>query len=51
VAARLRDPELRRQMLLIAAGYEALARRSEALARVAAIAISTASQEPPDEDG
>ena len=45
VAARLHDPELQRQMLIIAASYEALARRTEALARVTAVANSN---EPAD---
>jgi hypothetical protein len=51
VAARLRDPDLRRQMLIIAAGYEALARRSDALARFAAIANSPESTDPSEDDG
>ncbi len=51
VAARLRDPELRRQMLIIAAGYEALARRTEALARITDLANFRGSQEPSEEDG
>ena len=33
-AGRLSDPELQRQLLIIAAGYEALARREESLARI-----------------
>jgi hypothetical protein len=40
VAARLHDPELRRQMLIIGASYEALARRTETLATITAVAIS-----------
>jgi hypothetical protein len=40
VAAGLRNPELRRQMLLIAAKYDALAKRTESFAKIAAVANS-----------
>jgi hypothetical protein len=32
-AARLRDPDLRRQLLIVAGCYEAMAKRADALAR------------------
>ena len=44
VAARLHDPELRRQMLIVAASYEALARRTETLATVSIVANSKESE-------
>jgi hypothetical protein len=48
VAARLHDPELRRQLLIIAASYEALARRTETLAMVTEIANSNGPEGGPD---
>jgi hypothetical protein len=51
VAARLHDAELRRQMLIIAASYEALARRSEALNTITAFAQSGEPGNGRDEDG
>jgi hypothetical protein len=46
VAGRLYDNELRLQMLVVAAGYEALARRVEALAKVGAPANNNAAPRP-----